>query len=359
MALPVKHTATWRTCALLSGMALLLGIASVRLSAQEGRFSVTLLDAGMIYEQSPFPSCHASTVVCLDDGLLAAWFGGTREGNPDVCIYASRKTEGNAWSTPQLIADGIQDAGVRYPCWNPVLFKRDNGDIILYYKVGPSPRKWWGEYKISKDEGCTWSEKREIPRSCLGPVKNKPVRLPSGMILYPTSIEVVGKWNVYMETSGQDLSGWEKIEIDNNGFDAIQPSVLHYEDGSLQILCRSRNKRIVESWSRDNGKTWSKLSATSLPNNNAGTDAVTLSNGLQLLVYNPITEGRNRLAIAVSIDGKAWEKLMDLENQQAGEFSYPAVIEDKNGIVHVTYTYNREQIKHVMLQITDITDITK
>ena len=153
-----------------------------------------------------------------------------------------------------------------------------------------------------------------------------------------------------MEMSNQDLTDWEKIEIDNNGFDAIQPSVLFYPDGSLQILCRSKNKSVVESWSHDNGKTWTPLMATELANNNSGTDAVTLSNGLQLIIYNPITSGRNKLAIAASYDGKIWEKLIDLEDHDSGEFSYPSIIQDGVGNVHVSYTYNREKIKHVELK---------
>src|SRR5690606_28916335 len=148
----------------------------------------------------------------------------------------------------------------------------------------------------------------------------------------------------------QDLTDWEKIEVDNNGFDAIQPSVLFHKDGALQILCRSKNERVVESWSYDNGKTWSPLAPTELPNNNSGTDAVTLSGGLQLIIYNPVTSGRNKLAIAGSYDGKIWEKLIDLEDQPSGEFSYPAIIQDKDGIIHVTYTYNRERIKYVQLK---------
>ena len=89
-----------------------------------------------------FPSCHASTLVETKTGILAAWFGGTAEKNPDVCIYVAINVKGH-WQKPVKVADGIQD-GRQYPCWNPVLFKRDNGDIILYYKVGPDPRSWWG-----------------------------------------------------------------------------------------------------------------------------------------------------------------------------------------------------------------------
>jgi len=125
---------------------------------------------------------------------------------------------------------------------------------------------------------------------------------------------------------------------------------LFHKDGALQILCRSKNKRVVESWSHDSGRTWSTLTPTELPNNNSGIDAVTLSNGLQLIVYNPITSGRNKLAIAGSYDGKIWEKLIDLEDQPSGEFSYPAIIQDKKGNVHVTYTYNRKKIKYVQLK---------
>ncbi|MDD4516741.1 sialidase family protein [Massilibacteroides sp.] len=295
------------------------------------------------------PSAHASTIVETEDGLLAAWFGGSYERHPDVSIYSSRFKNGQ-WSDPVMLADGVQNESQRYPSWNPVLFKRENGDLILYYKVGPSPSTWWGEYKISTDEGKTWSSSTAIPRGCLGPIKNKPVSIPGHKILYPTSIEIVGKWNVYMEMSNQDLTNWEKIEIDNNGFNAIQPSVLFYKDGAMQILCRTKDKYVVESWSQDNGKTWSKLMPTELPNNNSGTDAVTLKNGLQVIIYNPITEGRNKLAIAGSYDGKIWEKLVDLEDHSSGEFSYPAIIQDKEGIVHAVYTYNREKIKYVQLK---------
>jgi len=310
---------------------------------------LVIVHSEIIREPSSVPSAHASTIVETGDGLLAAWFGGTYEKHPDVSIYTSRFKDGR-WSDPVMVADGVQDESQRFPCWNPVLFKRENGDLILYYKVGPSPSTWWGEYMVSADEGETWSAMESIPRGCLGPIKNKPVTLHNGKILYPTSIEIVGKWNVYMEMSDQDFTNWEKIEIDNNGFDAIQPSILFHNEDTLQILCRSKNESVVESWSYDNGKTWTKLARTELPNNNSGTDAITLSDGMHLIIYNPITSGRNKLAIAGSYDGKRWEKLIDIEDHPSGEFSYPAIIQDKVGDIHVTYTYNRERIKHVQLR---------
>lgn len=321
-----------------------------------GRSSLEKLEfevfsAGFIFEKAPFPECHASTIVETEDGFLAAWFGGTREGDKDVCIYASAKEDEERWGIPVKVADGIVNDTLQYPCWNPVLYKRDNGDIILYYKIGPNPREWWGMYKISIDDGKSWSEPIKIPDNMLGPIKNKPVRLSDGTMMYPTSIETMEMWNIYVETSDQDLKNWRKIAIDNNNFNAIQPTILLHKNNRIQMLCRSKEKKILETWSKDMGETWTSVTATSLPNNNSGIDAVTCSNGLHLLVYNPITKGRNKLSLAGSYDGKIWEDLMILENQTEGEFSYPAIIQSGDGTIHITYTYNRNTIKYVHLKI--------
>ena len=309
-----------------------------------------VINAEYIYDSAPFPQCHASTIVETNDGFLAAWFGGTREKNPDVCIYTSALKSGK-WSRPVLVADGIVNDTLRYPCWNPVLFKTDNDNIVLYYKVGPSPREWWGLYKTSSDNGKTWSDAVEIPDNLLGPIKNKPERLSDGTILYPTSFETREKWDIYVEMSDQNLENWKKVDIDNNGFNAIQPTILFHPGNKIQMLCRSKEKRIVETWSSDNGKTWSPVEATTLVNNNSGIDAVTLKNGLQLLISNPIEKGRNKLDVKVSADGKTWFEMIVLEDQPKGEFSYPAIIEGKDGTIHITYTYNRVKVKYVHLKL--------
>lgn len=297
----------------------------------------------------PFPSCHASTIVETPAGLLASWFGGTEERAPDVCIYTAAKVN-SIWSKPVMSADGLQD-GKRYPCWNPVLFRKDNGDIMLYYKVGPNPREWWGLYKTSKDNGKTWSSATKIPDQLLGPIKNKPVRLPDSRILYPTSFETSDKWNSYLETSDQDLKNWQRINLDNSVYQTIQPTILFHKKGMMQLLFRSKNKAIIESWSKDNGRTWSLLAPTSLPNNNSGIDAVSLSDGNQALIFNPVTKGRNKLGLAVSKDGTSWDAAVLLEDDPdpKAEYSYPAIIQTKDGLIHVTYTWNRELIKHVVI----------
>ena len=96
------------------------------------------------------------------------------------------------------------------------------------------------------------------------------------------------------------------------------------------------------------------MTATTLPNPSAGIDALRLADGRFLLVYNPTPSSRSRLELAVSRDGKSWRSVATLENG-AGEYSYPALIQSGDGRVHVTYTWRRERIKHVVLDPARLT----
>ena len=306
-------------------------------------------------EDVNFPSCHASTIAETKDGLIAAWFGGTAEKNPDVGIWVSRFTNGK-WTIPVEVANGIQHKALRYPTWNPVLFNYGD-EIILFYKEGPDPEKWWGKYITSDDNGLTWSRPVRLPESIAGPIKNKPELLSNGQLICPTSSEDNG-WRVHFEFTPDRGLTWERTDAINDGkeFSAIQPSILYHLNGKLQILCRSKNKEILSAWSDDNGKSWTDLKPTGLPNPNSGTDAVTLKDGRHVLVYNHIrpkeTWGdRNILNFAVSKDGINWEAAVLLENDsnKDGEYSYPAVIQSSDGMIHITYTWNRKLIKHVAI----------
>ena len=136
-------------------------------------------DSEFVFETAPFASAHASTIVETRDGLVTAWFGGTREGAPDVGIWLSRHIKGE-WTAPIEVATGTQPDGQRHPCWNPVLFDVPGRALMLFYKVGSSPQSWWGMVRTSRDNGRTWTGARRLPDGILGPIKNKPVRLPDG-----------------------------------------------------------------------------------------------------------------------------------------------------------------------------------
>ena len=145
-----------------------------------------------IFEKASFASCHASTIVETKQGLVAAWFGGKREGASDVGIWLSRQMDGK-WSVPIEVANGEQGGGTRYACWNPVLFQPKGSPLMLFYKVGPSPSRWWGMLCTSGDGGQTWGESRRLPDGILGPVKNKPLQVAGGDLICPSSTESIGK----------------------------------------------------------------------------------------------------------------------------------------------------------------------
>jgi len=334
----------------------LLGVTALAASVQGNEAAGDLakqpglMRTEFIYESAPFPSCHASTLAELQEGLVAAWFGGTDEGNPDVGIWVSRQENGR-WSAPVEAADGVQNPTKRYPCWNPVLFHPERGPLLLFYKVGPNPREWWGMLKTSGDGGRTWSATKRLPDGILGPIKNKPVGLSNGDLLCGSSTEGADGWRVHFERTPDLGKTWKATGPLNDGktIAAIQPSILFHGSQKLQALGRTRQGRIFEIWSEDEGKTWGEMNLTDLPNPSAGTDAVTLKDERHLLVFNPTRRGRSPLCVAVSRDGKQWQAALMLENTPGAEFSYPAVIQTRDGLVHITYTWKRERIKHVVV----------
>lgn len=301
-----------------------------------------------VYRQASFVQSHAATLAETPAGLIAAWFGGTREGRADVGIWLARQTRAG-WSPPLEVANGLQANGVREPCWNPVLFQPKSGTLMLFYKIGPDPRRWWGMRKTSVDGGRTWNEAERLPAGIIGPAKNKPIELADGSILSPSSDERHG-WKLYIEHSTDQGRNWQRIGPlgDARQISAIQPTLLVWPSGKLQLLARSRQGRIVESWSADGGLTWSALKKTELPNPNSGIDAVMLRDGRALLVYNPTRLRRSPLAVAISDDGERWRDVLTLE-EGWGEYSYPAVIQTADGLVHVVYTWKRERIRHVVI----------
>jgi len=320
-----------------------------------------------ICDPSPTPASHASTIIETEHGLVAAWFGGQKERAPDVGIWLSRH-DGSRWSTPEQVATGRMPDGSPCPCWNPVLFQPHGGPLMLFFKAGPRESEWWGEVMTSTDSGRTWSAPRRLPAGILGPIKNKPVQLAEGTIISPSSTEefrpgpqqkTVEIWRAHVELSSDGGVSWTKVGplADPGQANVIQPTVLVHDDRRIQILLRSMVGRVQEAWSSNQGQTWSAIAPTELPNPDSGIDAVKLRDGRFLLVYNHSTEGtgdRRVLNVAVSKDGRQWYAALVLENQP-GEYSYPAVVQAASGLVHVTYTYNRRKIKHVVINPAALT----
>jgi len=306
----------------------------------------------MIFSEKPTNNCHASTVLPLADGtVLAAWFGGTKEGKDDVDIYVSRRNA-DGWSAPQHISAAPEIAH-----WNPVLTLREDGKVILFFKVGKKIPSWQTFFCISADNGESWTAPQELvigDSGGRGPVKNKCIRLSNGALLAPASTEHSNLWKCFTDTSTDDGASWTRSEDIKNRVGllkfvgAIQPSLWESAPGTVHMLVRTNAGEIYRADSGDFGASWSALYSTGLPNNNSGLDLVKMPDGSLLLVMNPVGGNwgeRTPLVLLQSADnGASWTELLKLE-EQPGEYSYPA-IEQRDGKAYIAYTYNREYVAY-------------
>jgi predicted neuraminidase len=332
---------------------LVLAFLVAAMSPAWGQQGGAVVMSEFIADEMPTPSCHASTIVQTSERLVAAWFGGKAEGDKSVGIWLARH-DGQRWGKPTEVANGEWTDGKRYPCWNPVLFQPKAGPLMLFYKVGPSPSTWWGMLMTSTDAGVTWSKPEKLPEGILGPVKNKPIELAGGTILCGSSTEHDG-WRLHVEWTRDLGKTWDKTgPLNEKSLGAIQPAFLRLPDGGLGMVCRSqRAGKVLFTKSADMGRTWGELTAISVPNPNSGIDALTLADGRQLMVYNHTPKGRTPLNVGLSDTGMKWANVLALETA-AGEYSYPAVIQAADGTVHVTYTWKRQKVRHVVLDPTKL-----
>ena len=304
--------------------------------------------------------CHASSLIELENGdLLCTWFGGTRESHPDVQIWVSRKPLGGVWSTPEPVAKAEEELGGSV--FNPVIVQCGGDTLQLFYL---SPDINDGRVITSNDGGHTWSKSVALEKEFTGPLVNKPIYLEDGTILSGGSMEGGPGWRIHVERSTDKGKSWTRTPVlnDPKQFKLIQPTFLVHSQEKIQLLARSGGKdastKIAQCWSEDGGKTWSEVTNTTLPNNNSGLDAVSLREGGHLLVYNHSTrddescgrKGRGILTLAKTYDGVNWDAAAVLEFRTgAVQYSYPAIIQTRDGLVHITYSWHRKYIKHVVI----------
>ncbi|KAJ8422772.1 hypothetical protein Cgig2_003765 [Carnegiea gigantea] len=329
-------------------------------------------------ESRPFNVCHTSSIV----EFLVAYWGGSNEGAPDVKIYTQRYRKDGSWDSPVVVEEGPNIA-----LWSPVLFKVQD-QLLMFFKIGPGFQtsvsyflhsfllptcllkclrlsltpgtaeynfSWTGCMKRSFDGGLTWSEREQLPAGIMGPVKAKPLLLDDGRLICGSSVQSWNAWACWVEITGDLGKTWSKkgpIQIPNVNMSVIQPVPYKTDNGNLRILMKSHHDiggRICMSESKDGGHTWSPAMLTQLPTGDAAIDAVKLEDGRLLVAHNATSRGTLKIAVSYD-DGDSWTEALTLEDTQGMEFSYASIIQDSDGFVHVTYTYKRLQIKHVVLQ---------
>jgi predicted neuraminidase len=317
-------------------------------------------------KNAPFQSCHASNVAALKDGsIFCVWFAGSKEGADDVSIWGARR-QNQVWSKPRILAQQEN-----LPHWNPVLFVRPDGGVLLFYKVGREISSWQTLLMVSNDNGQSWSQPWEMvagDRGGRGPVRNKVIALLSGRWLAPASLEN-GEWRCFADYSDDNGATWQKSneifadlhseksinpdfknipvsEQSYSGRGVIQPTLWESKPGQVHMLMRSSEGLIFRSDSADNGTSWCKGYATQLPNNNSGIDLVRVPDGRLFLVSNPVGTNwgpRTPITLSCSEDnGITWQDVLALEDEP-GEYSYPSIIFSE-GSLFLTYTYRREDI---------------
>ncbi|WP_020580243.1 sialidase family protein [Actinopolymorpha alba] len=323
----------------------------------------------VVLDDPRFAQCHASTVLPLPDGdVLAAWFGGSREGAGDVGVWLGRRTR-DGWQRPVPLA-----AEENLPHWNPVLLAAPDGQIWLFYKVGTHIPRWHTRVMRSGDGGASWSPPEPLEPGDVGgrgPVKNKPILAHDGRWLAPASLEG-DRWDAFVDISADGGRSWtasELVPLDlpesrDRGRGLIQPTLWEPEPGTVRMLARSSEGWVYTSTSYDGGRSWEPARPTSLPNNNSGLDATRLADGRIVCAHNPVGTNwgiRTPLVLSISEDeGASWvpsvvvvEHLTvdggsvpdetGIQSSVLTELSYPAIVPYADGVA-LTYTWRRRGI---------------
>ncbi len=322
------------------------------------RYESIAFSSELIFEKIPGAAAHhCSTIAELENGdLLCVWYGGSYESADDQVLYSARKKAGeHVWSAPQvLLQNGIQPPG------NAVVFIDGKQRVwIIWGRMEDTrPLRRGGGWsncrlmaRVSNDQGYTWSKDRLMDENLYALPRNAPLFLSDGRLIVPLSGHGQGESGSFFLATNDNGATWQRSSFFKGG---SQPTFIERNDGSLLAYMRN-DPRIMQATSADGGKTWTNPVETVLRNPGAGIAMRKLSSGNSVIVFNDSETERTPLSIARSTDdGHTWEEPLHLESNP-GEYSYPCVIQDSAGKIHITYTYRRYAIKHVEINETWLT----
>lgn len=319
------------------------------LASTEGEKPIFKVEPVFSFDESR-PANHSSTIAQMPNGdLLVTWFGGSSEGKPDVALWSARKPAGaDAWNKPAPIVDEPQ-----VPEGNSVLFTDSKGTVWLFFvrKYDPKWDAWDKTYlfiQTSNDSGFTWTEPRKITDQMGWMVRNNISEMPDGRLLLPIYHEA-SPVQCLLWLSGDGFKTWEERRVPVTKPESEQPAYVYM--GGEKFLMYARHVsvpgKIWSARSDDLGKTWFDIKKTKMPNPDSGLNAIRLKSGALVLAYNDSGFYRTPLTVALSTDdGKTWPWKKNLETEKK-EFSYPFLIQSRDGNIHLVYTADdRRIIKH-------------
>lgn len=302
-----------------------------------------------------FPKCHCSNLWELANGdLLVGYYAGEDEARPDAAWVLARRRPGAKMFDPLTV---VADTPGK-PEGNGILFQNRQGRVYVVYGTmhgrldgPPGPGVRWVtcdlRRRFSDDNGSTWSEISFLDREWGHVPHSKPIRLRDGALLFGTEYKDRHSRIWRSDDDGETWNLCGTIPGEPNQ----HPSLIGREDGSILALLRPSGKHpnVLKSVSRDGGRTWSPAEVTPLGCPHAALDAVKLADGRVVLAWNRDPSRRNPLTLAISDDdGETWYAQRDLLTGE-GSFHYPAIIQSRDGLLHLTFTNNRRTIDHVVL----------
>ncbi len=300
---------------------------------------------------------HAATAAPIAGGLLAVWYGGSREGAKDVKLYQARYQ--NSWSHAKPIMDcaiAAEQLGIYVrKIGNPLLHRDPSGRLWLFF-VTVSHGGWAGSqinYMSSDDDGEHWSNANILVTSPFVNistlVKGRPITLSKHVIGLPIYHEFVAKFGEFLRVSfeGKVLHKARLSHVQGT----IQPSLAVHSAKEATAYLRASGtskKRIYRAITQDGGVSWQPQAEMKLANPDAAIATLKLSNGSTLIAFNNSESERENLMLAT--DGDGWNYTVEetTDSKKMPEFSYPYLVRDDHGDIHLLYTWHRTHIKHLI-----------
>lgn len=365
----------------------------------------TPLDIGAWALLAPAGQQNHAPQLCwiTPDELACVWMAGGQEGTSGMSIYGCTLKKGSTqWGTPKLISQNPDRSEQ-----NPLLFKTDDGRIHLVHTAqtarDPNDLSWQNSgstfsmqwtaklfHQSTAAWGKKWSQSKELfPENAF--CRHPPIQTNKANWLLPIyrSLETEGAFGhdnslvLQLDAQGVPTTGNPIAVPQSKG--RVHGSIVYSSDGhSLIQFFRSRlADRIYRSVGNLDGTQWSEPTATDLPNNNSSIQALRLSCGLLLMIFNrfgierdpaearPWGQAvwpRNRWPLSIALsddDGLSWPWVRDIDTGDGffgsanwannRQLAYPCVVEGLSNEIHLAYSWGgRAAIRYMCIDLRDI-----